>query len=175
METTSNYLTGSFKDRKSAEQAYNRLRERGYTDEEINIIMSDQTRSKYFDKDHPEAETDFGNKAAEGAGKGSAIGGVVGATAGIIAAIGTSLVIPGLGLVIAGPIAAGLAGAGAGGITGGIVGALVGAGIPKDRAENYEEGIKKGDIVMGVKPRTDEDASYLEKDWREYEGHDIHR
>ena len=38
--------------------------------------------------------------------------------AGIIAAIGTTLVIPGLGLVIAGPIAAGLAGAGAGSITG---------------------------------------------------------
>lgn len=175
METNSNYLTGSFRDRTSAERAYNRLRERGYTDEEINIIMSNDTRSKYFDKDKKDEETDFGNKAMEGAGKGSAIGGAVGATAGIIAALGTSLVIPGLGLVIAGPIAAGLAGAGAGGITGGIVGALVGSGIPKDRAEKYEKGIKEGDIVMGVKPRNDEDASHLEEDWLENEGRDIYR
>jgi len=169
-DSNSNYLTGSFRDRSSAERAYNRLRERGYTDEEINIIMSDETRKRYFDKDYDEKETDFGTKAMEGAGKGSAIGGAVGATAGIIAALGTSLVIPGLGVVIAGPIAAGLAGAGAGGLTGGIVGALIGAGIPKDRAEKHVKDIKEGDIVMGVRPRNDEDATYLEDDWRKYEG-----
>ena len=167
--SNTNYLTGSFRDRTSAERAYNRLRERGYTDEEINIIMSDETRKRYFDQE-AEKDTDFGNKAMEGAGTGSAIGGAVGATAGIIAALGTSLVIPGLGVVIAGPIAAGLAGAGAGGLTGGIVGALIGAGIPKDRAEKYEKNIKEGDIVMGVRPRTDDDAAYLEEDWRKYEG-----
>ncbi len=168
--SNSDYLTGSFRDRTSAERAYNRLRERGYTDEEINIIMSDETRKKYFDKDSDVRDTDFGNKAMESAGKGSAIGGAVGATAGIIAALGTSLVIPGLGVVIAGPIAAGLAGAGAGGLTGGIVGALIGAGIPKDRAEKHEKDIKEGEIVMGVRPRNDEDATYLEDDWRKYEG-----
>ncbi len=60
------------------------------------------------------ADSELGNKAAEGAGVGGAIGGTVGAIAAAIAAIGTSLVLPGLGLVIAGPIAAALAGAGAG-------------------------------------------------------------
>lgn len=187
METNRNYLSGSFRDRTSAERAYNRLRERGYTDDEINIIMSDETRRRYFESDKERVgdrdidfrdsdrdetgETDLGNKVMEGVGTGSAIGGAVGATAGIIAALGTSLVIPGLGLVIAGPIAAGLAGAGAGGLTGGLVGALVGAGIPKDRAEKHERDLKEGDIVMGVRPRNDEDAEYLERDWREYEGH----
>lgn len=170
METNSNYLTGSFRDRTSAERAYNRLRERGYTDDEINIIMSDETRAKYFNKDNEDDESSFGNKAMEGAGTGSAIGGAIGATAGIIAALGTSLIIPGLGIVIAGPIAAGLAGAGAGGLTGGIVGALVGAGIPKDKAEKHEKDIKEGDIVMGVRPRNDDDATYLEEDWRQYQG-----
>src|SRR5512133_4399685 len=157
-DSNSSYLTGSFRDRSSAERAYNRLRERGYTDEEINIIMSDETRKKYFDEEDKDNENEFGNKALEGAGKGSAIGGAVGATAGIIAAIGTSLVIPGLGIVIAGPIAAGLAGAGAGGITGGVIGALVGSGIPEERAKLYESGIKDGHIVMGVHPRNSEDA-----------------
>lgn len=167
-------LTGSFRDRESAEQAYNRMKERGYTDEEINIIMSDDTRKRYFDKED-KRKSEFGNKAMEGAGAGSAIGGVVGATVGIIAAIGTSLAIPGLGIVIAGPIAAGLAGAGAGGITGGIVGALVGAGIPEDRAKEYEKGIKEGHIVMGVRPRNDEDANYLEENWHQHHGEDIYR
>jgi hypothetical protein len=166
-----NFLTGSFRDWDSAERAYNRLRDRGYTDEEINIIMSDKTRKKYFDQTGDDnKKSEFGNKAKEGAGTGSAIGGAVGAAAGIIAALGTSLVIPGLGMVIAGPIAAGLAGAGAGGVTGGIVGALIGAGIPKERAEIHEKEIQDGDIIMGVTPRSDEDAEFLEEDWSSYEG-----
>lgn len=176
-EKQANYLTGSFRDRASAERAYNRMYERGYSDKDINIMMSDETRKKHFesDKDDNGDDTKFGNKAMEGAGTGSAIGGAVGATAGIIAAIGTSLAIPGLGIIIAGPIVAGLAGAGAGGITGGIVGALVGAGIPEDRAKKYEQGIKEGNIVMGVRPRSDDDANYLEDDWRKNEGQDIYR
>lgn len=83
--------------------------------------------------------------------------------------------IPGLGLVIAGPIAAGLAGAGAGSITGGIIGALVGSGIPEARAKLYESGIKEGNIVIGVKPRNEEDARYLENNWRSNNGQEIHR
>jgi hypothetical protein len=171
-------ITGMFKDRASAERAYNNMYERGYRDDDINIMMSDDTRKRYFQRDKnstKQEETNFGNKALEGAGAGSAIGGAVGAAAGIIAAIGTSIAIPGLGLVIAGPIAAGLAGAGAGGITGGIVGALVGAGIPEDMAKKYEQGIKDGNIVMGVRPRNDDDASYLEDDWRSNEAGDIQR
>ncbi|MDP1815482.1 MAG: hypothetical protein Q8K92_13625, partial [Leadbetterella sp.] len=104
-----------------------------------------------------------------------AIGGTVGAIAGIIAAVGTSIVIPGLGLVVAGPIAAGLAGAGAGGITGGIIGALVGSGLPEDRAKLYESGVKSGNIVMGVHPHNDEDAKYFEDNWRTNRAEEIHR
>ena len=166
-------LTGMFRDRKSTENAYNSMNERGYTEDEINLVMSKETHEKYFSED--KEETELGNKAAAGSGAGSAIGGTVGAIAGIVAAIGTSIVIPGLGLVVAGPIAAGLAGAGAGGIAGGIIGALVGWGIPKDRAKIYESGIKDGHIVMGVKPKNDEDAEYFERNWQENNGHEIHR
>lgn len=165
-------LTGMFSDRESSENAYNTLQERGYEKDEINLVMSDDTRKKHFSGDAK--ETEIGTKAAESAGKGSAIGGTVGAVAGVVAAIGTSIAIPGLGIVIAGPIAAGLAGAGAGGITGGVIGALVGSGIPEARAELYESGIKEGQIVIGVHPRNDEDAEYLENNWRKNEGQEIH-
>lgn len=166
-------LTGMFSDRESAENAYNTLQDRGYSKDDINLIMSDETRKKHFSSDVE--ETEIGTKAAEGAGKGSAIGGTVGAIVGVIAALGTSLVIPGLGLVIAGPIAAGLAGASAGGVTGGIIGALVGSGIPEARAKLYESGVKKGNIVVGVRPKNDEDADYVEKNWRDNRGQEIYR
>jgi hypothetical protein len=166
-------LTGMFNDRDSAESAYSSLENRGYTKDDVNILMSDETRKKHFSKDGP--KTDLGSKAMEGAGKGSAIGGTLGAIVGAVAAIGTSVLIPGLGLIVAGPLAVGLAGAGAGGITGGLVGALIGSGIPEDRAKKYEQGIKDGRIVMGVHPRNDEDAAYFEKEWQNNKAEDIYR
>lgn len=171
--TDRSLLTGMFLDRESTENAYNTLQKRGYAIDDINLVMSDETRKNHFPDNDQKSK--LGNKAAETAGKGSAIGGTVGAIVGVVAAIGTSLVIPGLGIVVAGPIAAGLAGAGAGGITGGVIGALVGAGIPEDRAKLYESGINNGHIVMGVHPRNDEDARYFENDWHTNNGQQIYR
>ncbi|MEX0661564.1 MAG: hypothetical protein WEA58_09050 [Balneolaceae bacterium] len=166
-------VTGMFNDRESSESAYNTLDERGYTNEEINVVMSKETRDKYFSGDQEESKV--GNKAAEGTGVGSAVGGTLGAITGAIAAVGTSIAIPGLGLVVAGPVAAGLAGAGAGGLTGGIIGALVGWGIPEEKAKMYEEGIKDGKIVLGVEPKSEEDAKFIEEKWRDYDAHEVHR
>lgn len=172
-ERESGIMTGLFTDKESSESAYRSLRDRGYSDDDINVIMSDETRSKYYAND---ADSELGSKAAEGTGVGGAIGGTLGAIIGGIAAIGTNLVLPGLGLVVWGPIAAALAGAGAGGLTGGLVGALIGAGIPEDRAIAYEKGIKEGGTVLGVRPRTAEDAAALENEWRtNYRGQDIYR
>lgn len=172
IKTDRRVITGLFKDRESAERAYNYLHERGYSKDEINLIMSDETRKRHFDE--TKGETEIGTKAMEGVGKGSLIGGAVGAVAGIIAALGTSLVVPGLGLVIAGPIAAGLAGAGAGGVTGGLIGGLIGWGIPEERARIYESKIKEGGIVMGVNPKDQVDAEYIENNWRENRVEDIY-
>lgn len=167
-------LTGTFRDRESAERAYGSLTSRGYTDKEVNLLMSDETRKKHFAKDatkHTELET----KALKGAGAGAAIGGTAGAALAAIAAIGTSLLIPGLGIIVAGPLAAGLAGAGAGGAAGGLIGALVGHGIPEDRAKKYEADIKSGGIVLGVAPKSVDDATYLEREWKSNHGENIYR
>lgn len=163
-------VTGMFNDRRGVEDAYATLHDRGYTKDDIHLVMSDDTREKHFAK----GKTEIGSKALEGAGTGSAIGGTVGAVAGIIAAIGTSLVIPGLGLIVAGPLAAGLAGAGAGSVAGGLIGALVGAGIPEERARLYEKGVKEGKIVMGVHPRNDDDAKHIESAWTKNKVEEVH-
>lgn len=169
----SSMVTGLFRDRESAERAYGSLEKRGYSKDDLNLLMSDETRKKHFGVD--DRETELGSKALEGAGTGAAIGGTVGATLAAIAAIGTTLALPGLGLLIAGPLAAAIAGAGAGGATGGLIGLLVGAGIPEERVKKYEEGIKKGGIVMGVTPRNTEDADYFEQDWKTNRGEEVYR
>jgi uncharacterized protein YjbJ (UPF0337 family) len=171
-DATGKWVTGTFRDSEGAERAYASLTDRGYSHDDLSLLMSDETRMKYFDDD---VKSDLGAKAMKGAGAGGAIGGAIGAILAGLVAVGTSIAIPGLGITIAGPIAAALAGAGAGGLTGGVIGALVGAGIPEDRAKLYEEDIRKGGIVMGVNPRSEEDAEYFEKEWKDSKGENISR
>lgn len=162
-EFRNDYVSRVFKTREEADKAFEELRERGYSDADINVMMSDETRDRYFaNKDH---DTALGDKVAENAGKGSLIGGGIGALVGALAAIGTNVLLPGLGLVVAGPLAAGLAGAGAGAATGGLIGALTGAGVPEDEARIYENDIKDGGIYMGFKPRNEDDARHTYDKW----------
>lgn len=149
-------ITGLFKSRVGAEAAVDAIIKRGYTREDVSVLMSDATKSKEF-------AIETGTRATEGAGIGGALGGTLGAILAAVAAVGTSIALPGIGLVVAGPIAAALAGAGAGGLTGGLVGALVGAGIPEHRAKVYDAGLRGGGILLGVEAKTDEEADALEK------------
>ncbi|HEX6126974.1 MAG TPA: hypothetical protein VFZ23_16495 [Pyrinomonadaceae bacterium] len=162
-------VIGLFKNRDDAECAYAMLAQHGYGNDETDVMMSSETRDRYYSASSKD-ETASGTQALEGTGVGGAVGGAVGATIGMIAAIGTSIALPGLGLVIAGPLAAALVGAGAGGLTGGLIGALIGSGIPEDRAAAYESGIQSGGIVLRTHPRTSEEASLIESNWRECGG-----
>jgi hypothetical protein len=148
-------VTGLFTSRVAAEAAVDAILKRGYTRDDISVLMSDATRTKEF---AVQART----HAADGAGIGGAVGGAVGAVLAAIAAVGTTLFLPGINLVIAGPIAAALAGAGAGGVTGGLIGALVGAGIPEYRAKVYDAEIRGGGILIGVEGTSDEEIDRLE-------------
>ena len=170
----SEMMTGLFRDRDSAEQAYETLRARGYTDADINVLMTDQTRKSWYPANHADTELGrkAGTKAMAGAGVGEAIGTAVGALSAVIATTAV-IALPGVGLVAAGPRTAALAGAGAGALTGGLIGALVGLGIPEDRARLYDEGLQRGGMVMGVTPRTDDDAEYFDREWRNSRGEHI--
>jgi uncharacterized protein YjbJ (UPF0337 family) len=172
----SGYVTSMYNSPESAGRAYQSLTgSHGYKADDIDVLMTDETRKRYFGDAKAGDEFSGGTKAAEGFGKGSAIGGGVGAALAAIFAIGTSVVVPGLGLVVAGPIAAALAGAGAGGATGGIIGALVGAGIPEERAAKYDRGLQDGGIVLGTRARDVQHADELERDLRDSGGSDIYR
>ena len=166
-------VTALFRDRDSAERAYQAVTDRGYVRDDVNLMMSDATHHRHFGEGAALAQTELGSKAGQGAGIGGAIGGTLGAIAAAVAAIGTTLAIPGLGLIIAGPVAAAIAGAGAGAATGGLVGALIGWGIPEERVQRYESGIKEGGILMAVKPHNAEDAAYFGRTWENLKGESV--
>jgi hypothetical protein len=149
-------VTGVFKTRVAAEAAVDALLKRGYTRDDISVLMSDATKSKEF-------AIETGTRAADGLGIGAAVGGGVGAVLAAIAAVGTNILLPGLGIVVAGPLAAALAGAGAGGAAGGLIGALVGAGIPEHRAKVYDASLRAGGILIGIESKDNDEADKLEK------------
>jgi catalase len=99
--TGRNWVTGTFTDRDSADRAYNSILSRGYSEKEINLLMSDETRKRYF-SDEKATDSELGNKAMESAGVGGAIGVTAVAILAAVAAIGTSIafhvghVVPGI-------------------------------------------------------------------------------
>lgn len=164
-------VVGMFRDPDHADRVYAHLHERGYSDEDIYVAMSDETRERYYEREHVEIEE--GSKAMKGAGTGATIGGTVGGIAGALLALGTNAVIPGLGLVVAGPLLGALAGAGAGGAAGTLLGALVGAGIPEKRAKTYKSGLEEGYILIGVHPRHG-DATHVKDEFNRYGGEHVY-
>jgi hypothetical protein len=174
-------VSAVFKDRLDAERAFDYLYRKGYVDAEINVLMSENTRSSFYGLDsEASASADDAREAAEpaslateGLGVGGAIGTAVGATLAAVAAIGTTLAIPPLGLIVAGPVAAALAGGGAGAVTGGLIGTLVGAGMTEPNARSYAEALRTGGVVIGVVPHTADEAEEIETTFRELNGSNV--
>ena len=89
-------------------------------------------------------------KAPEGAVAGAAAGGIIGGSIGFLTELET-IIIPGIGsIVVGGPLLAFLSATAVGGSLGLIIGALIGYGIPEKEAQNYENAIKAGNILLLV-------------------------
>jgi len=172
MANNKQMLTAVFRDRNHASRVYEWLQTRGYSTSEINVLMSDRTRAT-FDNTGTEGKIKSGDKSVEGVATGGAIGTAVGATLGALLALGTSVLVPGLGIVIAGPLLAGLAGGGAGAVTGGLVGGLIGLGVPESNAKAYETALEGGGVVFGVSPRDSKDGSAIEEFFNKNGGENI--
>jgi hypothetical protein len=140
-------VTGLFKTRVAAETAVNAIIKRGYSRDEISVLMSDATKNKEFGLETRSHTTDR-------AGIGGAIGGAVGAVLAAIAAVGTTIMLPGIGLVKLAQLRRRWL------VRVQVV--LPAAGIPKHRAKVYDTGIRGGGILIGVETRTGEEVERLE-------------
>jgi hypothetical protein len=165
-------VTGLFGDGQSAERAYRACVDRGYEIGDVNVVMSEDTRHRLL-SDDTEAATLLARRKAEGGELGGPAGGRVELLVTIAAAVGAAVALPALGFVLAGPIAAALASAGAAGVAAGLIGALGDWGIPPDRIRRYEADIQRGDILMMVEARSDEDARQIEQQWLALGGREV--
>ena len=173
-------VTGLFTNKESAERGYRSATRLGYENSDIDVLMSEETRNRYFSPGH-DTKTDLSSNATKDAAAGNSAddlggptGGTIGTIAPALAGVGALLLVPVLGIFAAGPIAVALTAAGAVGLAGALIGALAKWGIPERRIEEYQQGIQAGGILMGVKPRSDEDASNLEREWQASGGKLVH-
>ncbi len=174
-------VTGLFTNRESAERGYQSATRLGYEHSDIDVLMSEETRNRYFAPGH-NTKTELSGSSTKDAAEvgksaddlGGPTGGTIGTIAPALAGVGALLLVPVLGIFAAGPIAVALTAAGAVGLAGALIGALAKWGIPERRIEEYERGIRAGGILMGVKARSDKDASDLVREWRASGGELVH-
>jgi hypothetical protein len=134
---------GIYRTRGGAERGVDALRQAGFRNEDISVLLPENQGTKDF-------AAEKHTKAPEGTATGATAGAIIGGTLGLLAGIG-ALAIPGLGpFIAAGPIMATFSGIGAGGVVGGIVGALVGMGLPEYEAKRYEGMLREGGILVSA-------------------------
>ncbi len=138
-------VTGVFDSKKEANAAVSKLLDTGFAREDMSLIVSDNLHHTFFASPVDDEHTRVEKGAATGALFGAALGGLVAG----LTLVGI-VVVPGSGLLVAGPLIAILSGAGAGAAAGSISGALISAGFAVDEAKRYEEEIRHGKAVIVV-------------------------
>jgi len=115
----------------------------GFQQDDINVLMSESTHHQYF---APQES----NKAPEGASLGGISGGLLGIIIGGLTLAG-NIILPGTGLLVAGPLVGALSLGAVGATAGGLIGGLVGMGMPEHEAKFFEDSLKeRGQILLVV-------------------------
>lgn len=153
---------GHFRDRATADAAYDDLVAKGFARDDISIIGRSREGGGLVDDDG----------ATVDAGEGAKVGGIAGLLIGAAA-----MLIPGIGPIVAvGPLAAGLAGLVTGGVTGAVVGGIVGAlehaGLSKDEAAYYDQRFQHGGYLVTV--HTDDNHYDAARTVLQQHGADLH-
>jgi hypothetical protein len=146
-----NTVAGIFQSRSDAERAIESLRALGLSDENLSLLAPGTTE--------PEAESEVPTSDTEQPGMGNALGGLVGGAMGAaggmtLGAAAASLLVPGVGpIMAAGIIGAALFGAGgaaAGMAAGGALEGQIAHGLPHDELFVYEDALRQGRTVVLV-------------------------
>ena len=148
-------VVGLFDDFQDAQSVVQDLTNAGFRREDISIAANKTAAGYMGDGSDLNANGDNGGHAV---GKDAGVGAWVGGGIGLLVGLGL-LTVPGVGPVLAaGPLAAAwgtavgstAVGVGVGAIAGGLIGGLTHIGVPKEHAEYYAEGVRRGGTLVTV-------------------------
>jgi hypothetical protein len=141
---------GVFNDVASARNAISQLREGGFTNDEITVICSDETKERIF------REFEHQDPAGANTPVAAATGSAVGAT---LFGLATAVIGTASGNV---PLAvAGGWGVWTGGVLGGFIGAMLTRGVEKEAADYYDQAVVQGKILIAVEHHGPQSAARL--------------
>ncbi len=137
-------ITAVFDSHSTAKQAFDRLFTAGFEPRRMSVLMAEEVRQLVRARQEDSPLHEPSTETVRATGIGAALGGSLAA----LAAAAISLT--GVGLVVAGPLAAALGGAAAGATAGGFLGSLVGMGVNDDVARTYVRDLQGGSVLLGV-------------------------
>ena len=135
-----------------ARRAVRGLLEAGFTQEQITVVCSDETKERYF------AEFEHQHPAGTYAATATIAGGTIGALLGGLTVVASALVTGSLALWAAGPITAW-----AGGVAGGLVGVMMTRGVEKELANFYQQAVVSGQILVAAEDHGPNGTTMLAK------------
>jgi hypothetical protein len=178
-------IVGLFDAPQAANEAFEVLLQLGYHPDEVGILIAESTKERFHQPSlltHPEApeeprEAPRGDSSAEGATppaedakpetramlQGVGVASAIGALGGLLVAGAAAVALPGLGLVMLGPIT-GL-GAGFGAIVGGVYGVPAMEGERMEHVTRYEAAVRAGKVLIQVIPHDRADESRIKREW----------
>jgi len=124
----------------------------GFTQEQITVVCSDETKERYFREfEHQEPAGTFTPGA-------TITGATIGALLGGLTVVASAIATGGLALWAAGPITAW-----AGGVAGGLVGAMMTRGVEKELANFYQQSVVSGQILVAAEDHGPSSSQMLAK------------
>jgi hypothetical protein len=150
-------ITGIFRTRGRAEQALQRLRAAGLTQEQLSLFLPAASLTTLLDV-IPTTDTE---QPGMGKALGAVVGGASGLSGGVFGAAVASLFLPGVGsLVVLGAAAlGGVLGAAAGAGIGNTIEESLAIGLPRDELFLYEDALRQGRSVVVVLAHDEEQAT----------------
>jgi hypothetical protein len=150
-----------FEDRSHADQALAELRQNGFADDQIGVVMRRTGEATETTRTSGETYTEEGGVAGAlaGAGLGALAG--LGVLAGVVPVIGPAIAGGTLGIVLSNAAL----GAGVAGLTG----ALIGWGFPEEEARYYHGELEAGRTIVTVRADDRTDQA-----WTILQGHGAH-
>jgi hypothetical protein len=146
-------VVGLLDSQAEAQKAIEELLKSGFRREDIGTLVMAPGADKIV------------NNAAKGVFLGSIAGLLIGAA---------TMLIPGIGWVmVAGPVSSVLLGTALGAAAGGVIAALRSKGVPEKDAKFFEEGVRRGGVLITVAAKTDEDARRAEEILKRHGAMDI--
>lgn len=133
-------VSGIFKTEKDLSEALEFLDNKGVPKEDMSILMPDKDSDKNL-------KINTSNKIPEVAIKGFTSGSIIGGIFGSLSFVGI-LIVPTVGIAIAGPIIGALAGIAAGSILGTLIGAAIGITIPEYEAKFFSNDEGKNILLI---------------------------